>query len=54
MTVDALYNLGAIYGNLGRDDRAREYWKKAVAESPSTESEKRASEGLRALSGGKP
>ena len=47
--VDALYNLGAIYGNLTQDDRAREYWEKAVAVAPDSDSGKRAGEGLKQL-----
>jgi tetratricopeptide (TPR) repeat protein len=52
--VDALYNLGAIYGNLGQDRRAREYWEAAVATAPDSESGKRAVEGLKQLSGSSP
>ena len=51
--VDALYNLGAIYGNLGQDSRAREYWQRAVDASPDSESGKRAGAGLKQLAGGK-
>jgi tetratricopeptide (TPR) repeat protein len=49
--VDALYNLGAIYGNLGQDNRAREYWKRAVEAAPDSDSGKRASTGLKQLAG---
>ena len=38
--VDALYNLGAIYGNLSQDDRARGYFEKAVATAPESPSAK--------------
>jgi Flp pilus assembly protein TadD len=44
--VDALYNLGAIYGNLSQDDRARPYWEKAVSLAPNSESGRRAKENL--------
>ena len=47
--VDALYNLGAIYGNLSQDDRARTYWEKAVAVAPASESGRRAKENLTRL-----
>jgi tetratricopeptide (TPR) repeat protein len=52
--VDALYNMGAIYGNLGQDLRVREYWEAAVAAAPDSESGKRASEGLKQLTGTNP
>jgi tetratricopeptide (TPR) repeat protein len=48
--VDALYNLGAIYANLNKPDTAREYWNRAVASAPSSESGKRAKESLLKLS----
>jgi Flp pilus assembly protein TadD len=44
--VDALYNLGAIYGNLSQDNRAREYWEKLVSIAPDSESGRRAKENL--------
>jgi tetratricopeptide (TPR) repeat protein len=47
--VDGLYNLGAIYANLNRNDLAREYWSKAVASAPASESGKRAQESLAKL-----
>jgi tetratricopeptide (TPR) repeat protein len=47
--VDALYNLGAIYGNLSQDDRARTYWEKAVTIAPESESGRRAKENLSKL-----
>jgi tetratricopeptide (TPR) repeat protein len=47
--VDALYNIGAIYANSDKADVAREYWTRAVASAPDSESGKRASEGLKRL-----
>jgi tetratricopeptide (TPR) repeat protein len=47
--VDALYNLGAINANLGKDGVAREYWTRAVASAPDSESGKRAKDGLQKL-----
>jgi Flp pilus assembly protein TadD len=44
--VDALYNLGAIYGNLSQDDRARTYWEKAASLAPDSESGRHAKENL--------
>ena len=49
--VDGLYNLGAIYGNLGQDDRARQYWRKAAATAPDSESGRRAREALKQIGG---
>jgi len=49
--IDGLYNMGAIYGNLGKDERAREYWKKAVAAGPDSESGRRARDGLKQIGG---
>lgn len=49
--VDALYNLGAIYANLGNPERARSYWNRAVAADPSSESGKKARDGLSKLAG---
>jgi len=39
---DALYNVGAIYGNLGNASLAREYWARLIALAPQSESGKRA------------
>lgn len=47
--VDALYNLGAIYANLNQPAVARTFWNRAVASSPSSDSGKRAAEGLQKL-----
>ena len=47
--VDALYNLGAIYGNLNQDDRARGYFEKAVATAPESPSGKLARDALTRL-----
>ena len=47
--VDALYNLGAINANLGRNEVAREFWKRAVASGPDSDSGKRAKDGLQKL-----
>jgi tetratricopeptide (TPR) repeat protein len=44
--VDALYNMGAIYGNLNKPDLARQYWQRAVTADPSSESGRRAKESL--------
>ncbi|HLK18662.1 MAG TPA: tetratricopeptide repeat protein [Bryobacteraceae bacterium] len=44
--VDALYNLGAIYANLNKPDTAREYWNRAVASDPASDSGKRSKESL--------
>ena len=44
--VDALYNMGAIYANLGNGERARSYWSKAVAADPASESGRKAKDGL--------
>ncbi len=44
--VDALYNLGAIYANLGNVERARSYWGKAVAADPNADSSRKARDGL--------
>ena len=49
--VDALYNLGAIYANLGKADRARSYWQQAVAVDASADSARKAREGLTKLGG---
>jgi tetratricopeptide (TPR) repeat protein len=47
--VDALYNIGAIYANLNQASQAREYWRRAVASAPGSESGQRAAEGLQHL-----
>ncbi|MEW5976798.1 MAG: tetratricopeptide repeat protein [Acidobacteriota bacterium] len=47
--VDALYNMGAILGNLNRDDEARQYWEKAIALAPASESGGRAKNSLERL-----
>lgn len=49
--IDALYNLGAIYANLGNPQRARSYWSRAVAIDPAADSGRKAQEGLRKLGG---
>ena len=50
--VDALYNLGAIYANVGNRERARSYWSKAVAADPAADSARKARDGLMKLGGG--
>jgi cytochrome c-type biogenesis protein CcmH/NrfG len=47
--VDALYNLGAIFGNTGNDAAAREYCKRAVAAGPTTDSGRKALAALEVL-----
>ena len=47
--VDALYNMGAIYANVGNPERARSYWSKAVAAGGDTDSGRKAREGLTKL-----
>ena len=49
--VDALYNMGAIYANVGDPARARTFWKRAVEADPTTESGKKAREGLNRIGG---
>jgi cytochrome c-type biogenesis protein CcmH/NrfG len=49
--VDALYNMGAIYANSSKPEVARDYWKRAVASDPSSDSGKRAAQSLQRLSG---
>jgi tetratricopeptide (TPR) repeat protein len=49
--VDALYNVGAIYANSSKPDAAREYWTRAVASDPNSDSGKRAAESLSRLGG---
>ena len=51
LNIDALYNMGAIYGNIGQDARAREYWTKAVAVDPDSESAHRAANALKQIGG---
>ncbi|MDE3167240.1 MAG: tetratricopeptide repeat protein [Acidobacteriota bacterium] len=48
-SVDALYNLGAIYANSGDPARARAYWQQAAVADPSSESGKRAKDGIAQL-----
>lgn len=50
--VDALYNMGAIYANLGNRERARSYWSRAVATDPASDSARKARDGLMRLGGG--
>jgi len=47
--VDALYNLGAIYGNIGAAPTAREYFQRAAAAGPTTESGRNAAAALNVL-----
>jgi tetratricopeptide (TPR) repeat protein len=49
--VDALYNMGAIYANLGNAERARTYWAKAVEADPRADSALKAKQGLTKLGG---
>jgi len=49
--VDALYNMGAIYANLGNPERARSYWGKAVAANAASDSGRKAKDGLTKLGG---
>ncbi len=49
--VDALYNMGAIYANLGNANRARSYWLQAVAADPAGDSARKAKDGLAKLGG---
>ncbi len=44
--VDALYNIGAIYANLGKTDLARQYWNQAVAAEPNSESGRKSADAL--------
>jgi tetratricopeptide (TPR) repeat protein len=44
--VDALYNLGAIYANLGKVDLARQYWTQAVATDPNSDSGRKSADAL--------
>lgn len=50
--VDALYNMGAIYANLGNRERARSYWSRAVAVDPVADSGRKAKDALMKLVGG--
>jgi len=49
--VDALYNLGAIYANLGNTERARLYWTRAVQADANAESGRKAREALTKIGG---
>ena len=51
MQVDALYNLGAIYANLGNSGQARSYWQRAVQAGPNADSGRRAREALAKIGG---
>jgi tetratricopeptide (TPR) repeat protein len=44
--IDALYNIGAIYANLGKTDLARQYWTQAVATDPNSDSGRKSADGL--------
>ena len=44
--IDALYNIGAIYANLGKTDLARQYWTQAVATDPGSDSGRKSADGL--------
>jgi tetratricopeptide (TPR) repeat protein len=44
--VDALYNLGAIYANLGKLDLARQYWTQAVATDSASDSGRKSADAL--------
>jgi tetratricopeptide (TPR) repeat protein len=48
-SVDGLYNLGAIYANQNRLDLAREYWTRAVAAKPNSDSGQKAQAGLQQI-----
>jgi Flp pilus assembly protein TadD len=49
-SADALYNLGAIHGNLGQSDLAKKYWEEAVSLDPDSESGRLAALALAQLS----
>ena len=49
--VDALYNLGAIHANENQPELASDYWNRAVASAPASESGRNARRGLDTLSG---
>ena len=40
--ADALYNLGAIYGNIGDREKAGKYWDQLISSKPESESGRRA------------
>jgi tetratricopeptide (TPR) repeat protein len=44
--IDGLYNIGAIYANLGQVELARQYWTQAVAIDPKSDSGRKAQDGL--------
>ena len=44
--VDGLYNLGAIYANRNQVDLARQFWTRAVAANATSESGRKARDGL--------
>ena len=44
--IDALYNIGAIYANLGKTDLARQYWTQAVATDPNSDSGRKSAAAL--------
>jgi tetratricopeptide (TPR) repeat protein len=44
--VDALYNLGAIYANLGKPELARQYWAQAVSTDPASDSGRKSADAL--------
>ncbi len=44
--ADALYNMGAMYGNLGNTERAAEYWRLLIALDSNSESGKLAQQML--------
>jgi len=44
--IDALYNIGAIYANLGKTDLARQYWTNAVATDPNSDSGRKSAAAL--------
>ena len=47
--ADALYNLGAIYGNLNNDTLASEYWNRTIASDPHSTSAELARQALARL-----
>ncbi|HWP86081.1 MAG TPA: tetratricopeptide repeat protein, partial [Terriglobia bacterium] len=47
--AEALYNLGAIYANQKDAARARQYWSRAIASDPQSESGQKARQGLETL-----
>ncbi len=50
--VDALYNLGAMHANNGERDMAADYWRRAQAAAPDSESGRRAGQSLAVLTSG--